>query len=381
MSLKIDISFPGGSVFIEDIDGFKARLSKDLRNTNGNWFYWSFRATFDRAGEYTFTFSDIGGVPTIGARGPAVSYDGGMTWEWLGAASAFRNPDGEGFRYTFDASRGNRVIFCMGMQYQTAHLDAFLARHADSPYLSRSVLEYTRKGRAVPLLRIQDPAASGQKKIFLSSRHHCCEMMATYALEGILESALADDELGRGLRSKIAFSVVPMVDMDGVVDGDQGKNRRPHDHARDYNDKPIYPEIAAIQRLFNTEKFEVSLDMHCPWLRDSFNEVIYFPGPENRRFEAELLRFSAILEQEAEPAAPYFAKDNILFGTSWNTNANFTQGRTVNAWAADLPFVRAILSLELPYANAREVTLTADSVRDSLGRALAKSLLRYCSQL
>jgi len=34
MSLKIDISFPGGNIFIEDINGFDVTLTKDMRNTN-----------------------------------------------------------------------------------------------------------------------------------------------------------------------------------------------------------------------------------------------------------------------------------------------------------------------------------------------------------
>ena len=53
--------------------------------------------------------------------------------------------------------------------------------------------------------------------------------MATRALEGIIEIILSDTEDGRWFRSHGDFFIVPFVDKDGVEDGDQGKNRRPHD--------------------------------------------------------------------------------------------------------------------------------------------------------
>ena len=42
---------------------------------------------------------------------------------------------------------------------------------------------------------------------------------------------------------------VPFIDYDGVIDGDQGKERGPHDHNRDYlplRENSIYPECIAI---------------------------------------------------------------------------------------------------------------------------------------
>ena len=80
---------------------------------------------------------------------------------------------------------------------------------------------------------------------------------------------LSDTEDGRWFRSHGDFFIVPFVDKDGVEDGDQGKNRRPHDHNRDYKLR-IYPEVRAItERLpaWSDSKPLFFLDMHCPWLR------------------------------------------------------------------------------------------------------------------
>ncbi len=370
MSLKIDISFPGGNVFIEDINGFEVRLAKDLRNSSGDWFYWSFRARFDTPGTYRFTFA---GQNSVGPRGAAVSYDNGFTWDWLGAESKCGGHSG--FMYTHESGKGNPVIFCMGMQYQQIHLESFLARHKDSPFLAVSELARTRKNRSVELLHLEDKTKSGQQKVFLSCRHHCCEMMASYVLEGILEAFLKDDETGKALRERFIVDAVPFVDKDGVIDGDQGKNRIPHDHNRDYGERPLYPEIAAVQHLLLEAPRRFVIDLHCPWIHSGCNETIYLVGPEDKGMEEKVQSFSRILEKEAPAEAPFSIADNILWGMSWNVPENYTSGRNIAAWVTEYAQAESVMTVEIAYANAREVTLYPDSVR-KFGHAIAGTMLR-----
>lgn len=373
MSLKIETAFPGGNVFIEDINGFEVTLARDMRNTEGDWFYWMFRALFDQKGEYRFTFTQNN---SCGTRGPAVSYDDGNTWEWLGSecVSGSRNV----FTYCYDGKRNSNVVFCVGMQYLPQHLEAFLTRHADSPYLSCSTLTRTRKNREVKLLHIEDSSSRGSKKhIYLSSRNHCCEMMATYALEGILETALGSDSTGKLFREKYIIDCVPFVDTDGVTDGDQGKNRRPHDHNRDYGEHPIYPEIAAIQKLVMECKPFFTLDLHCPWLfGTATNETIYFPVVEDPYYAEQTGIFSKILEKRSTAEVPFFAKNNVPFGTLWNTAENYKQGFNCQRWMGEFCKPRFAAAIEIPYANLEDITLSADSVR-SFGRVIAEAIREY----
>ena len=44
-------------------------------------------------------------------------------------------------------------------------------------------------------------------------------------------------------------ALVPFVDKDGVEEGDQGKNRAPRDHNRDYAGASMYPETGALREL------------------------------------------------------------------------------------------------------------------------------------
>ena len=82
----------------------------------------------------------------------------------------------------------------------------------------------------------------GYKKVLLTSRHHACESTGSYVLEGVIK-ALCENPI-----EGYEFFVVPMTDFDGVCDGDQGKNRIPHDHNRDYD-----PDVPSIY----SERFEL----------------------------------------------------------------------------------------------------------------------------
>ena len=73
---------------------------------------------------------------------------------------------------------------------------------------------------------------------------------------------------------------IPFMDRDGVEDGDQGKNRTPHDHNRDYNERPLYPEVSALMKLGESLKPRVlvATDLHCPHIRGEWNDRVYLVG-------------------------------------------------------------------------------------------------------
>jgi len=205
-------------------------------------------------------------------------------------------------------------------------------------------------------------------------------MMASYALEGILESALADDDLGRWFRDHAEILAVPFVDTDGVADGDQGKNRRPRDHNRDYAGEPIYPETAAIRRTvpaWSDGKLHLTLDLHCPWIRGvEYNERIYIVGSPDPETWREQQRFGRMLEAANSGPLPYRAEDNLPYGEAWNIGTNEDGGMSCSRWAAGLDGVRLAASIELPYAVARETEVNQTTAR-AFGRDLAAAIRSY----
>lgn len=92
--LSVDCDFPGGHIIVDRLDGDTVFLGQSLRDTVEWWFYGYFRVrgAAGRTLSFQFTQGDV-----IGARGPAVSSDGGATWRWLGCEAVTH----QAFTYTF----------------------------------------------------------------------------------------------------------------------------------------------------------------------------------------------------------------------------------------------------------------------------------------
>jgi hypothetical protein len=204
-------------------------------------------------------------------------------------------------------------------------------------------------------------------------------MMTSYVAEGLIEAALAKDENGEWFRKNVELVVIPFVDKDGVEEGDQGKNRRPRDHNRDYGTNSIYPETQAIKDFvaqWSAGKLRFAIDLHCPNIRGDVNEVIYIVGSQKTETWTEQQRFGTILERVQKGPLVYSASDNLPFGTKWNTPANFTAGISGSRWAADVPGVKLATTIEFPYANAAGGEVNASTAR-TFGHDLARAIREY----
>ncbi len=275
--VAITAKFPGGNILVDHHEGNSVHVAPDLRG-DSPWFYWYFQATAVQPGRVRFVFPEkVAGFMNggIGLQGPAISTDAGKTWRWMGTDTVKENA------FTFDFSKKGEVVhFAVTIPYVQANLDAFCETHAKNPHLKKSVLTKSRAGRDVELLQIGTPGP-GKESLILTCRHHAAETMASYLLEGMMEGAMADTPEGKRFRERFVLYVVPFVDKDGVENGDQGKNRKPHDHNRDYGEKSIYPEVQAIMKLQENIGFRYALDLHCPTLVMPDHQVMYFVGAKN----------------------------------------------------------------------------------------------------
>jgi hypothetical protein len=373
----IDADFPGGNIIVDDVTGDDVFLHQDLRDTAGYWFYWHFRVRGAAGRTVSFHFTNSDRKIPIGVRGPAVSDDGGKTWRWLGA-EAVRGPT---FRYAFPKDAGD-VRFCFAFPYQEANLLALVERHKASPHLRVETLCRTKKGRDVELLFAGRLDGRAEHKVALTCRHHSCEMMASYALEGLLDEVLAGTDAGPWLREHVEFFIVPMVDKDGVENGDQGKNRKPRDHNRDYDGTSIHASVAAIREklpAWSQGKLDFALDMHCPAASGAGHEIVYFVAGPDAKIWGEAEKFCRTLEQTQTGPIRYRTRNNLPYGQGWNTAANFTAGKAFSRWAAELPGTRAATTIEIAYANAEGDTVTDQSAR-ALGRDLARAFRKYLAE-
>ena len=273
-AVTIHTDFPGGNVAVIKHEGNIVHIEPDLRG-DSPWFYWYFEARASKPGRVRFVFPEkVGGVKNgaIGLQGPAVSTDAGLTWRTMGTEQV----EGNAFFYDF-AKPDQRVRFAVAIPYVQADWDVFLQANVANAHVRRSVLTKSRHGREVELLQIGEPGPDVQA-VLVTGRHHAAETIASHVLEGFLQEAMSDTPSGEAFRKRYVLFAVPFVDKDGVEEGDQGKNRKPHDHNRDYGEQSIYPEVRAIKELDRAQNFRIALDFHCPMLTLADHQVMYFVG-------------------------------------------------------------------------------------------------------
>ena len=349
--MKIDIDFPGGNIDILSVEGDTVRVKPQMRDTRGNWFYWAFRVCGAQGRCVTFDFSPY---DFIGYHGPAVSRDL-REWRWTGEKNSISS-----FSYTF-APDEVRVYFAHDMLYGIGRFNEFAERAG----LPSDRLCVSEKGREIPVVSFGE----GDGLILLTARHHCCESTGSYVLEGVL------DELRRQPIPGYRQTAVPFVDFDGVVDGDQGKNRIPHDHNRDYIDEPIYKSVAAVKKYAENNSVRFAFDFHSPWHIGGRNDRVFIVRGRTEDMD-KYIRLGSFLEKESGGRAMvYSASNDINPGEEWNTRQNGLNC-SFSSFCGLLPDINLALSLETTYFGAADDIVSQEKLINT-GRAYGRALRSY----
>lgn len=339
--------FLGGNIKVIEQKGNTFILENEIRDTTEDWFYWAFCVEGAENRTITFSFQQ---QFRVGYWGPAVSYDL-VNWHWLGSA------DGESFTYHFKEDE-SKVYFAHDMLY---HPDRFF-KFAAEKNLNVTKLCDGYKGSQIPCVEL----GSGDKTMILTARHHACEATGSYVLEGVL------DELVQNPIEGYKVFCVPFVDYEGVVRGDQGKRRAPHDHNVDYEfDKPaIYPEIAAIRKYADDNKCHLGFDFHSPWHMWNSNDHVFLVLNEK---SDQLNVFGDILEScITENSMKYFCKNNFPFMYDWNMGKRMGFSRHMAA----RPENDIACTLETTYFGLSDNVVSQDKMVE-LGHCFAKAVKKY----
>ena len=104
--MRIHSDFTGGNIVVDrmDTENNTVYLERDLRDTEGDWFYWAFCAEGAAGETWTFRFPS---AHRVGRFGAAVSRDL-AAWHWSESGI------GDTFTYTF-AEDEDRVYFAHNM--------------------------------------------------------------------------------------------------------------------------------------------------------------------------------------------------------------------------------------------------------------------------
>uniref|UniRef100_A0A6Q2YVB0 Cytosolic carboxypeptidase 1 n=1 Tax=Esox lucius TaxID=8010 RepID=A0A6Q2YVB0_ESOLU len=150
------------------------------------------------------------------------------------------------------------------------HLQKLEALRTPQVYLRQDILCETLGGNGCPLLTITAmPESTSNDQIcqfrnrplvFLSARVHPGETNASWVMKGTLEFLMGTSPLAQSLREAYIFKIVPMLNPDGVVNGNhrcslsgedlnrQWQSPSPELHPTIYHTKSLLQYLTAIQR-------------------------------------------------------------------------------------------------------------------------------------
>lgn len=338
--------------------GDEVTLDRDPRDSTGERWYWHIQARSAEDARMHFRLARPG---LLGRYGPSVEAEEEYRWLW-----PTEGPDA-GFTLTLPA--GAIVRVCATLPYGAAELRRFLQRLGRAAHVLP--LTFSERGRAVPLLRFGGLGA--ERLVVLTARHHACEAMASYVLEGAVEHFL--DLIRRGHREarRTALLAVPFVDVDGVERGDQGKARHPWDHNRDYGPTSRYRGVAALRTVLHAELRPIyALDLHTPGLRGEIEEVPYVVSSAEKNDDRMADALLSLLAARS-PEAPGEGARKLVFDQAWN-HPGSTGERCCAAWLRSRPQTRMATTVEFPNAVLHGQPVTTVRAR-AFGAALLDAVL------
>jgi len=164
---------------------------------------------------------------------------------------------------------------------------------------------------------------------------------------------------------------IPVIDVDGVHQGDQGKARRPWDHNRDYHAaRSRYLAVTALRIMIESADLPLyALDLHTPGIRGEIEEKPYIVASGGDDTASAEALIDALDETRTEL---------LIFDQDWNTPTSAGQ-RCCAAWLRSVARTRIALTVEYPNAVNRGRPVTPTEAR-RYGAGLIRSLLRLIDQ-
>jgi len=270
--LTVSADFVNGSGKVQAINqaARSIRLEPTPHQGRGWACWWHVKISGITPGE-TITLT-VGPAPWATPDQAHFSLDAGKTWRQT--AKGTRSGKQIAYQQKVDAGE---ALFAWGPPFVPADADALVKEVAQKlngrDGIKAEVFELckSREGHSTPALRLTPPPPSDGAKLkglFVCARQHAWESGGSWVGRGFAEFLESDDPAAVGLRRRTIIYFVPIMDIDNVIIGAGGKNQDPHDHNRDWTDQPVFPAVAAAQKIIlelnKAGTFDQFVDLHNP---------------------------------------------------------------------------------------------------------------------
>jgi hypothetical protein len=311
----------------------------------------------------------LGGGGDPDGTAPVVRTAGG-DWERLGPGVRVTEADGR-YHTQWECKVPDEyldVAFCY--PYGPDEVEQLIA--AGDGYWRRDVIGVSQAGRPMERLSNSYGEPDGRLPgIYIVSRQHSAETPGSWVLDGFLRHCAAVDE------REVAIWSVPIANIDGVIQGDYGKDNFPHDLNRAWGTPPMRYEVQVLmldmQRFSRQTDLRLGLDFHAPGGNEKFGIYHFAPDPgnhpewaaRNAGYSEPILR--ALTKRYADVEFSRVAR----YPSRWSNPAmdapTFTTYCFENLGICGMSF-------ETSYAYCRELLMTRDEYRQA-GRRIAQAVL------
>jgi hypothetical protein len=232
----------------------------------------------------------------------------------------------------------------------------------------RSPLGVTGRGRELARLRFHSAAGARRPGLFLLARQHAGETPGSWVLDGILRFLASDEPEAREIRSTVDVWAAPFVDLDGVVDGDYGKDAFPWDFNRAWEQLPQRPEVQALQcdllRFAALTEPRLVIDLHAP---GHSAPDLYVQLPREQRpvhQQQAAMRFAELMAEHFPELNPAGLSRPTRYPSRWNALS------TLGSWLWDYLERTPEVTIETSYQSLAGRPLDPDGYR-AIGRRVA----------
>lgn len=281
--LRVLTDFDGGNAEVVKLDQVTRtlRIMPELHEGRGWPCWWFFKLEGLTAGE-DFTLEVQGQTKPFRDKTVLAAVWCQPKHAWMSADGTTWKPSAQGtlsadkvMSYKIKAEAAT-MSFAWGPPFVPSDAEKLLVEIAAKlPESKRFELAKTRDGRPVNGIRIGDENAPHQ--VWVGSRQHAWEAGGSQVGRGFITWYASDE--AKALRAKTCLHYIPIMDVDNATLGAGGKEAVPRDHNRDWAAEPIYPEVAAAQKMIrdihSRRGLDVFIDLHNPGANDS----IFFFGP------------------------------------------------------------------------------------------------------
>ena len=374
MTLKVRTHFPGGNAADIDIAGTEPipeiRFASDpCGGTEALWFHFRLEETTPDPARHTKVrltwnyFDTLPGAANTPGVIPVCQLPG-QPWARLKQAEETRTPDGRRqLSWTIPHPAPSIEVACC-FPYGPPEMDSLLDRARD--YWQAAPIGLSRQARRIMRL-FNSPGTPGgtQPGIYVIARQHSGETPGSWVLDGFLR------HLSQIRKAGYVVWVVPFANIDGVIEGRQGKGESPCDLCHAWGNPATRHEARVIRHDVSLWKARcrqlLALDLHAPGAGERDGVYACVSGEPAGPLTAEETKWCNVMQHElqGEFAAPEFkrADPHRLSGQPPDF-ATFM--RTETGVAA--------LRIETPFTCACGNVLTQKSYRE-IGRRLALAIM------